>query len=221
MTEICRLAEAASNRASELEDANDIAGAIRAMSEAVELAPNDFLYQTLRGRLYNLQENWRAAIHDFDNVIAAKPKASSALYSRGLAKYMSDDLEGAIADLERCIELEPGAEDAWGLLGDVHNYRRDWEAALRAYERSRDLRTNERPDLDDLILKMQEKIWLRDNGEIERKPSQARTPIAARDFDKKKALELSDKLYEILTHRRQNTVAPYQRKRLKPAGSDS
>lgn len=212
------LAEAASNRAGELEDANDIEGAIQAISEAIELAPDKLIYRALRGRLYNLQKQWRVAIRDFDSVLTMRPNAPSVLYSRGRARCMIDDLDGAISDFERCIARQPDSADAWAYIGDIHRFRRDWEPAIRAYERARELEPNERAELEDLILDMKEQIWRRDNGQLDPSPPQpARYSPPCRDPER---IRKRDELHEILQGRR-DAVVPYQRKRLRPDDFES
>jgi tetratricopeptide (TPR) repeat protein len=190
------------------------------MSEAVKIEPESMKYRGLRGRLYNLQKKWRAAIRDFDSVLVVRPNAPSILYSRGRARFMIDDLDGAFADFERCIALQPGASDAWVQIGNIHRHRRDWEQAIRAYERAIELEDEEKALLADWIVKMKEQIWLRDNGQLEHEPSQARTPTAARFSDRKKAIELSDELHETLKKRRQ-FVTPYKRKAPTEEGGES
>lgn len=218
MTDNHKLAEAASNRAGELEDANDIEGAIQAISEAIELAPDKLIYRALRGRLHNLQEEWRHAIHDFDYVLAKKPNAPSVLYSRGRARFMSDDLDGALSDFEHCIAREPDAADAWAQIGNIHRYRRDWEPAIRAYERARELEPDKRAELEDLILDMKEQIWLRDNGQLEPSPSQ--TGRYSPPCHDPEYIRMRDELHEIQQSRRQHVV-PYQRKRSNRGDSES
>lgn len=213
-------AEEAMRKSQALEEANDLEGAIEAMSEAVKIEPESMKYRGLRGRLYNLQKKWHAAIRDFDSVLSVRPNAPSILYSRGRARFMIDDLDDAFSDFERCIALEPGASDAWVQIGNIHRHRRDWEQAIRAYERAIELEDEEKELLSDWILKMKEQIWLRENGQLEQEPSQARTPMAARFSDKKKALDLSDELYEILKYRRQ-FVTPYKRKAPDKEGEES
>ena len=95
MTDTALPAVVARNRASALEADGDLDGALQAITEAVELAPEKPVYRALRGRLYSLQKQWRAAIRDFDRVLAVKPNAPSALYTRGRARFMIDEYDGA------------------------------------------------------------------------------------------------------------------------------
>lgn len=133
-------AEAAMRRADALEDeANDIDGAIQALSEAINLAPESPKYWALRGRLFALQKRWREAINDFDNSLAKKPNAPTTLFGRARARAMINDLDGAIADFERCVELQPTAADALAYLGSIRYYRGELQQALVAYLRAVEL----------------------------------------------------------------------------------
>lgn len=62
------------------------------MSKAVELDRESMRYRGLCGRLYSMQENWRAAIADIDSALAVKKDTPSVLYSRGRVRAMLDDL---------------------------------------------------------------------------------------------------------------------------------
>ena len=218
MTDTIRAAEAASERAEALEAAEDIEGAIQAMSEAIELAPEKAVYRALRGRLFALEEKWNAASRDFDSALALKPNRSTWLYGRGRAKAYLDDLDGALADFERCIALEPDAADAWAYIGDIHRFRRDWEPAISAYERARELEPNERAELEDLILDMKEQIWRRNNGQLDPNPPQpARYSPPCHDPE---YIRMRDELHEIQQGRR-DAVVPYQRKRLQSDDPES
>lgn len=218
MDDIIRLAEAALKRADALEDAGDLDGAVQAMTKAIELEPNRMKYRARRGRLLSMQENWRAAIRDFDSVLAVKESAPSILYSRGRARFMSADVDGAIADLERCISLEPGAADAWAIIGDIHRLRRNWEESISAYERARELEPNKRAELGDLILEMKEQIRALDNGQLESSvPQVRRYAPPCRDPE---YIRMQDELHEIQQGRR-DAVVPYQRKRLRSDDSET
>ena len=139
MSEPVDLAERASLRADELEDANDIDGAIRAMTEAINLNPEHPKYWALRGRLFHKQKQWLKAIRDFDKALKLKPDVPTTLYFRARAREMLDDLDGGLADFERCIALEPTAADAYEHIGSIHYYRGELQPALEAYRKAMEL----------------------------------------------------------------------------------
>lgn len=139
MIDAVALAEHARLRADELEDAKDIDGAIEKMSEAIKLDLSNPRYRALRGRLFTLQKRWRAAIRDFDSALAMKPDAATTLYFRAWSRSSIDDLDGALADYERCIELQPKAADAYEQIGSIHHYRGELQKALDAYRKAMEL----------------------------------------------------------------------------------
>lgn len=49
-------------------------------------------------------KQYRNAIRDFDKVIAAKPMVHGAYHDRGIAKFESNDLRGAILDFTGAID---------------------------------------------------------------------------------------------------------------------
>ena len=218
MTNVISNDEAARSRADSLEEAGDIEGAIQAMSEAIKLAPAKAVYLALRGRLFTLNQKWRAAIRDFDHALAMKPDSPTWLYFRGRARLMADDQNDAIADFERCIALQPGASDAWVQIGNIHRHREDWEQAIRAYERAIELEDEEKALLADWIVKMKEQIWLRDNGQLE--PSLHQTRRYTPPCHDPEHIRIRDELHEIQQGRR-DAVVPYQRKRLQSDDPES
>lgn len=139
MIEAVDSAEEALERARALEKADDLDGAIAAMSEAVDADPDSIKYRALRGRLLSMRKKWRAAIRDFDSVLAVKANAPTILYSRGRARTMIGDFAGAIADLEGCIALEPTAADAYREIGYIRYYHRELEPALSAFRKALEL----------------------------------------------------------------------------------
>lgn len=139
MTDSSHPAEEALRRSKALEAAEDLDGALVAMSQAVDLAPDSIRYRGLRGRLLSLKKQWRAAIRDYDSVLAIKPNAPTILYSRGLAKAHLDELDGAVEDFERCIAIQPTAADAYEHLGSIHYFRGELQKALEAYRKAMEL----------------------------------------------------------------------------------
>lgn len=158
MTEAVHLAEEAMRNADALEEANDIDGAINAMSLAVEIEPESIKYRGLRGRLFALQRKWRAAIRDFDSVLAKKPNAPTILYGRGRARSMIDDLDGALADFEQCIALQPSSADAYVQIGDIHYYRGELQRALAAYNKAVEIDPSRQAEVEVSVSEIEAKL---------------------------------------------------------------
>ena len=67
-------------------------------------------------------------------MIELDPKNPRAYYNRGNAKQAKGDLEGAMADFNRAIELDPRYAE---VRGDVLLAKGDRDGALKAYREAR------------------------------------------------------------------------------------
>jgi len=54
-----------------------------------------------------------------DEVLASEPDLGPAMYLRGVAKWKTGDVSGAIADLRRAAEIDSGQPGVHGVLGEV------------------------------------------------------------------------------------------------------
>ena len=71
-----------------------------------------------------------------------KSKDAAAYTNRGSAKVNKGDLDGAIANLNRALQLDPKAASAYVIYvnrGTANFLARNWTAALRDYRRSCEL----------------------------------------------------------------------------------
>ena len=55
---------------------------------------------------------FREAVADFDRAVTLRPGSTLAIYRRGIAKHCLGDLDGAIADYDLIMALEPGCADS-------------------------------------------------------------------------------------------------------------
>ncbi len=62
-----------------------------------------------------------------------------AYVHRGDAKYVKGDFEGAIADADRAIELNPAVAEAYAVRGDAKRAKGDNEEAIADYDRAIEL----------------------------------------------------------------------------------
>jgi hypothetical protein len=62
----------------------------------------------------------RAALADYDSVLATNPTDASSLYGRGLARQRSGDASGGGADMQAATAIQPDIADQfakWGIAG--------------------------------------------------------------------------------------------------------
>lgn len=52
----------------------------------------------------------------------------------GFSYFSDDKLDGAIAQYEKAVKLQPGYVTAWNNLGDAYEKKKDLTRALKAYD---------------------------------------------------------------------------------------
>lgn len=120
--------------ANALEDGGNLEGATNVLSQEIERCPGVAKLHAFRGRLLYVREAYAEAVADFDIAIALRPASPTTLYTRARARCLLGDLDGGLEDFARCLELQPGSADALCEMALVHEYRRDYPAALEALE---------------------------------------------------------------------------------------
>lgn len=90
-------------------NAGDEAGVIDACTHIIALNPSHGMSYYNRGSIYNNQEQFEKAIHDFNDAITLMPDYSNAYNNRGLAYDRLGRYEEALSDFNYAIELEPSA----------------------------------------------------------------------------------------------------------------
>jgi len=86
----------------------------QALSVAKELIlrfPNDTKILFELGRMYFNNQEWKIAAAKFEQLLKLEPNNSDARYSLALALEKQGDKKGAIRELERVLELNPGKEE--------------------------------------------------------------------------------------------------------------
>ncbi|HEV8594786.1 MAG TPA: tetratricopeptide repeat protein [Thermoplasmata archaeon] len=128
-------------------NAGDRGGAVKALEEALFLAPSD---PRIRSRIESLTVNvpallsralvasasgqYEGALSDFDTILSADPDNVNALVGKGVALRRAKRTEDALAVLEVAIAKQPGNSAALRSKGAIHEERGDFEKALDVYE---------------------------------------------------------------------------------------
>ncbi len=120
--------------------AGDVEGARADLEVVVRARPGDEVaWSNLAGARLSLGDR-RGAIEACDRALALVPTPpAGTLNVRGTARIGLRDLEGAIADLERAVEVDPRHFSAWANLGSARLQSSDAEGALAAYDRAAEL----------------------------------------------------------------------------------
>jgi S1-C subfamily serine protease len=93
----------------------DLDGALTDVNEAIKTDPNYPLAYTMRANIYR-HSNPSMAIADYDRVIQLDPDNANIFVARAMAKLDTSDVQGATADINQAIEVNPESADAYRWL---------------------------------------------------------------------------------------------------------
>jgi tetratricopeptide (TPR) repeat protein len=106
-----KFAPAHVGRAGALYELNRLQEALESYDRAIELAPDAAAYNG-RGTLQYKTGDFAAALHSFDQAIAANANDAQAHFNRGTALAKLRDFAGALASYRRAISINPEFADA-------------------------------------------------------------------------------------------------------------
>jgi hypothetical protein len=89
----------------------DVAGAIKALDRAIEIAPRSSLAYLNRGLAYRRYGKLDRAIADLDQAVRYAPREARLYYIRSVMLRQQGDRRRASADEKRAIALDPGYAD--------------------------------------------------------------------------------------------------------------
>ncbi len=117
---------------------NRVSDALDCFRRALAIAPDDALVHsnlaTLHLGIYlkeRSEEEYRLARESYDRALALDPRLVPALNGRATARRCKGDLEGAIADWQQLVAVQPGALEARLNLGSTFLEKGDKQAAFK------------------------------------------------------------------------------------------
>lgn len=111
----------ASNLATALVEAGDHERAFEVASREVAFADPTLQLARIRGYVAQMTSRGPEAVAAYEHVVRGAPNDWESYNNLGNARLLAGDLEGAIADLERTVEMEPAAAPA--LINLARSYR--------------------------------------------------------------------------------------------------
>ncbi|OCP02780.1 MULTISPECIES: FecR domain-containing protein [unclassified Ensifer] len=116
---------------------DDIRAAIETLKQAERQYPDDPTLPAARARFALLLDD-RAQVRDgIEKALAIDPEDPTALEARSDYRFhYENDLEGALADLQRGLKTAPGSSSLWNALGLVQGERGDDRAAEKAFKQA-------------------------------------------------------------------------------------
>jgi tetratricopeptide (TPR) repeat protein len=92
-------------------------------------------YVALLGALtFHRTQVWRDSLSLWNDVLGRYPEVPFALNNRGIARYASGDVEGAVADYERAIELQPDYSKPYENRGNARLALGQYREAIADYD---------------------------------------------------------------------------------------
>jgi tetratricopeptide (TPR) repeat protein len=85
---------------------------------------------------YQRCEVWKDSISIWTDEIEKFPNQSFAYNNRGIVKYELNDLKGALADYEKCIQLDPSTQRAYNNKGIIEAINGDYQAAIKDFDKA-------------------------------------------------------------------------------------
>ncbi len=110
--------------------------AIRDLSFAIYLDPNDYRLYKLRSQYNKELGDPLAAVEDYNKMIDMRPDLDAPYSERGIIKMQYDDYESAIADFSHSIDLNPEKENNYRFRGLCLYNSLDYQGAYEDYSYS-------------------------------------------------------------------------------------
>ncbi len=101
---------------------------------AIKINPENFLPYNLLDITYGLNENFVGKVIDYlTKIIGANPQNSQAYFHRGKAYFKRGELDNAIADYDKSIELNPDNAEVYGNRGLALYGKGDLSGAIESF----------------------------------------------------------------------------------------
>jgi S1-C subfamily serine protease/Flp pilus assembly protein TadD len=109
--------------------------ALQSIDIAIKLEPQDRTLLSVKASILSDRKQYAAAIKIYDRMIRDREEAS-AYYNRGIAKSTLGDKQGAIADYNRAIKINPNDADAHYNRGIAKSTLGDKQGEIADYNRA-------------------------------------------------------------------------------------
>jgi tetratricopeptide (TPR) repeat protein len=117
----------------ELLEKKDLAGALKALSAAVEHDPDNPLAYLARGEAHRARGDLDRALADLTDAIRLDPQSPAAFHARAAVHHDRGDLDRAVTDYTAVLRIDPKDAVAHNNRGLARFDRGDFKAALADY----------------------------------------------------------------------------------------
>jgi protein O-GlcNAc transferase len=113
--------------------------AIDLITLAIQIFPNQSIYQNNLGNAYRDSGNFEQAIACYQKALQIKPDLFEAYINMGIAYHQSADLDRAAAAFQKAITLQPESAEAYYNLGNAFKEQGLFDEAVCCYQRAASL----------------------------------------------------------------------------------
>ncbi|MEK7106004.1 MAG: tetratricopeptide repeat protein, partial [Patescibacteria group bacterium] len=119
-----------------------VSNAKQAAIEAEKRNPNNPLFKLNNARIALLEKDNAAALAAVESALALKPNYLDAFIFRGQMKRSNGETNAIRDELLKYVSIAPSDDQGYSLLGSVYLEAKNYEAALTAFGRARNLAPN-------------------------------------------------------------------------------
>jgi tetratricopeptide (TPR) repeat protein len=105
--------------------------AIADLTTAIELRPSQAYF--FRALAYMAKHEWRHALNDLNETVMNMPSEAHVFCARSVVRASLEDIDGAIDDMSKAIELEPRNADHYAARAKLFRERREAGCAIADY----------------------------------------------------------------------------------------
>ena len=108
--------------------------ALRLAAQGIKKNPEDYSLLTIRGRIYEEENQHAKAESDYTNVISKNKTDAGIYHRRGVVRFFQLKFTDSLTDFDKFIEMVPSQEPYHWQRGLVHYYAGKYKAGRKQFE---------------------------------------------------------------------------------------
>ena len=108
--------------------------ALKLAAEGIKKHPKDYTLLTIRGRIYEEENQHAEAERDYTNVLIKNKTDAGIYHRRGVVRFFQLKFNDSLADFDKFIEMVPSQEPYHWQRGLVHYYAGKYKAGRKQFE---------------------------------------------------------------------------------------
>ena len=108
--------------------------ALKLAAEGIKKHPKDYTLLTIRGRIYEEENQHAEAENDYTNVLIKNKTDAGIYHRRGVVRFFQLKFNDSLADFDKFIEMVPSQEPYHWQRGLVHYYAGKYKAGRKQFE---------------------------------------------------------------------------------------